>query len=439
MAASVLCCVLSLLLPDAWTTAPGRPGNVLRIGAGQPFATVNAALAVARDGDLLLVDPGTYPGFLLDGRSVVIASSGGAAAPFRLVQPAGQPAVAIRNLPAGREASLLHCVVEFRDGGAPAIRVAACGGGVRLVGVTVEPVGDLPDAAARAAVEVVDCAALWTVGLRIWPSVPRVGNTTALQGAPIDGNAGLCGVLLQDSAAVLDHPVVGGFDNGASRNGVSWGGDGLRLLGRSTAWVLREPGLPSAVLRGGAGLTHGGSAIHFVRAGGTPVVETCGPVDVVPGAGATAALRGGYLAIDNDRGLVAWSGGTAERYPPACLLESVGMVTVPAPVVAPGGVALIRVASLLPRWGWVLGGVTSVHASIAGIQGRALLDPQSPGTVLLATGPVGPAPTVLAVPVPPDPGLVGLQLTLQGALGPPAGMTQPVLSLTMPAVLVVGR
>ncbi len=53
----------SLASAGLHTVAPFVPppgANILRVGADQPFTTLASALAVARDGDVLLVQAGTY-------------------------------------------------------------------------------------------------------------------------------------------------------------------------------------------------------------------------------------------------------------------------------------------------------------------------------------------------------------------------------------------
>ncbi len=47
-------------LHDVTTYAPPAGANVLRVGVGQPFTTIASALAAAHDGDIVLVQAGTY-------------------------------------------------------------------------------------------------------------------------------------------------------------------------------------------------------------------------------------------------------------------------------------------------------------------------------------------------------------------------------------------
>ncbi|MCC6406493.1 MAG: hypothetical protein IT453_04970 [Planctomycetes bacterium] len=53
-------------------------GQVHTVGSGQTFATIQAAVDAAQDGDVVLVRAGAFPGFAIDGKALTIAADEGA-------------------------------------------------------------------------------------------------------------------------------------------------------------------------------------------------------------------------------------------------------------------------------------------------------------------------------------------------------------------------
>lgn len=417
--------------------APELPaGNVLRVGPSQAYATIDAALAAAVDGDVILVDPGTYPPFTVDDLSVTIMSSGGQGSPFAVQQTPARPAIEIRNLAAARIATILHVAAPFTDGGNPAIVVDQCAGAVRLHDVRVDLPNDLPDAVARAAVEITACDRVWCEDVVVRGVMPRTGNSTTLFGAPIADNGGLCAVLLEDSVATFDLLVAEAFDNSTAVNGEAWGGDALRLVGGSYAWLVRELGLTGNSLIAGDGATFGGSAVHQVAPVGPAGVTACGPTGLARGSGSSYQNRGGLLAVDGDRGIVQSGPFTIERTVPACIQQTYGSASLQTPSLRLGTSTLLSVWSLFPRPYFVA--LSDTTASLPGPSGSLQMFDLSYGTtVLLGFGVLGAGPGIHSVTVPNAQGLVGLPLTLQGVLGIPGGGLINTLSLTLPAMGVV--
>lgn len=411
-------------------------GNVLRVGPGRPYASIAAAIAAAQDGDLIAVDPGVYPEFTLDGKGVTIVSAGGA--PIVLQAAPGSPAVRIRNLTATQQVSVSDLAIAYADGSAPALDLSACAGTVRIRNVVIDPVADLPPSPTRAVVDVRACALVWFADLSIWPTLGRRGSTLSLHGAPIVDNAGLSAVVVESSTAVFDNPRLRAFDNPGFVNGVSYGGDALRVIGDCHVRLMRVAGLAAGVLRGGSGLTFGGSVVHLVQSRPVSDVESCGEIDLVRGAGSSAGNVGGEFAINNDRGRVQSGSIITDRGLVPCLHESYGAVTVNVASAPPGAVLQVRLSTAYsPRVYAVFLTLRSGYAAIRGVQGRALIDFADVSTLPIAVGLSAAGGVTHAVPLPNLPGLIGLQLSFQGGLGAPAAMSAPVLSLTMPAMLVV--
>src|SRR5690606_4889708 len=123
-------------LVAACAAAPAlRAGRVLRVGPTQAHATIQLAVDAALDGDLILVDPGSYPPFVVDGKALAILGAT-AGLPF-VVQPDPRgPAVQVRNLPVGRSVTIEGLTTSVVTGADSALRVDACLGPVRIARCT---------------------------------------------------------------------------------------------------------------------------------------------------------------------------------------------------------------------------------------------------------------------------------------------------------------
>ena len=83
--------------------------RVLTVGPGRAFPDPASALAVARDGDFVSVDPGSYPAFAIQGVAVTVAPSG----PGSIrVAATGGPGLTVSGVGAGRQV----VVVGLDDG-----------------------------------------------------------------------------------------------------------------------------------------------------------------------------------------------------------------------------------------------------------------------------------------------------------------------------------
>ncbi len=434
--------MISILLLATLATAgshaadSSQPGAILRIGTGQPFATIGAAVTAASDGDVLLVDPGVYPAFVVVDRSLTIASSSGAGSPFVVQQAVGLPAIAITGLSAGRTVTILHAATAFTDGRAPAVRISGCSGSVRLHDLSVDLPTNLLNATARAALEIVNSHNVWCEDLSVFGTAPPVGNTVTLHGPPIANQGGLSAILLDNSTATFDHVRAQGFNNTMPVAGEAWGGDGLRMLGSSHAWLVRELTATPNVLAGGFGSTFGGSAVHRVAIAQPAGVIACGPAVFVLGSGGNANSRGGEHAIDGDRGIVQAGDTSFYRTVAACLGESQGSVRFVNPTLQPGTTAQLELTTMQNRaWFVALSDTTTTTAGPAG--SRQLIDPTTGVTIVLALGFYSGTTQTVTLSIPNLPALAGLPLTAQGVLGPPAGGLLNTLALTMPAMAVV--
>lgn len=84
-------------------------------GPGVDFATITAAVAFAQPGDVLIVRDGTYAGFVLDKRLIVVGTG-------NVLTTSG---IEVRNIPAGPRAAIVHVQT-------PSVVVDVCTGPVLL-------------------------------------------------------------------------------------------------------------------------------------------------------------------------------------------------------------------------------------------------------------------------------------------------------------------
>ncbi len=416
-----LACTLSL----APTAAPSQ-GGVHRVGPTRAHATIGAAVAAAAPGDLVLVDPGSYPAFTVDGKGLSILPEG---VDYRVLEGGSTtPAITVRNVAGPEQVTIVGARIEHAVAtDAPAVRIEQNPGAVRMGDVVVVLADDMYATAARAAVEVEDTRTLFLDRVRVRQDLPRVASHFG--GSGWDG--AVSGLLLANTKAVLKGCRIEGYHAGDTH-----GGDGLRVEGTTIAWlvdaILYSP--QKSLYQAGDGQV-GGSAIH---AFGTPWnenrVTACGAITMVPGAGTSTA--GGYYAINDDAGIVGGGIFTSYRRPDGCASFAFAETSV-ASHVAPLGtsfeVGLLSVER--SRYLCVASLGTRLTPSFYGMAGRALLDvsPQAAFTLSAGTLPASRA-LRLQVRVPNQPALVGTQLAFQTAIGRPSG---PLWALTMPSFVVV--
>src|SRR4029079_10896693 len=91
----LVCALLAALQAPAGRHSGGFPGHVLVVGSGGTFADIQPAVDAARDGDAVLVRTGSYSGFTIPDKSLVVAADAGATVDV-------QGSVRVDGLAAGR-------------------------------------------------------------------------------------------------------------------------------------------------------------------------------------------------------------------------------------------------------------------------------------------------------------------------------------------------
>ncbi len=418
-------------------------GNVHRVGPGQPFADVQAAVNAAGNGDLVLVEPGTYPAFEvgspgLGPKSLAIVARDGS---FTLAPLAGGPEIRIENVPFGRTVTVIGAHIDFADPAAPAVLVRNNRGAVRLSELDVVQTGFLHGASLSAVVEVENTRTFWLSDSSVWGAI-QVGDTTDLLCVGGLCNDGISGVQLTDSSGVIQSSRVSGYENSAVAAVTRYGGDGLRLIGESSVWLLENEvgGKYGARFRGGAGL-YGGHAIHQVR---TPIFpglnRSCGGLQSPawqPGARLLVGMGsgGGFYGFNNDNGIFGGGiGPPVIQFPEICGPKEANECSIQGSLVPLGGDLVVRLWTRLARGYLLLIDDSTRHAIHPSLAGRTLLGYRRP---LLASSGLTQAQTtrVLRFPVPTDPALIGMQLTAQMANGLAGGALE---ALSLPSFAVIG-
>lgn len=407
----------------ATTTLPA--GNVLRVGPSRAFATIQAAVDAAQSGDVVLVDPGSYAGFVIGGRALaVLPASLGA---ITLQAAPGQPAVTVRGIPAGQNVTLASLRIAYAEPGAPAVAISANTGAVRIADLDVDLAVDLLGVAHQAAVEVDDSATVWFEDLRVSSAAIRHGSTRN----PIGPNDGLSAIAVARSHVVMRRYVLSGY---STPPGARYGGDAVRLRAQSVLWLLHDPS-GSGFLTGGSGGDYGGNCMHLIATPAATLTEVCGFLAATAGIG--RLRNGGLYAHNDDGGLVRQGGSTFVRLFETCLESAAGVTTIVAPTVAPGGAIDVDVSARFSnrlQLLYLAASARMLNLKGHGVEGNLLFDAPS-GTLADARFATG--PTRLQFALPALPALVGLQLTAQALLGPPGGASVPSASLTFPAMVVV--
>lgn len=108
----------------AMAAAAMAQANVLRVGAAQPFATIQAAVQAAVDGDVVEVDAGSYPAFTVTGKSVAVIANKASGATFVV---AGAPAITVTGLQTGQHVTIANARMTATATG-PAIVVSGASG-----------------------------------------------------------------------------------------------------------------------------------------------------------------------------------------------------------------------------------------------------------------------------------------------------------------------
>ncbi|MEZ5977342.1 MAG: hypothetical protein R3F34_03895 [Planctomycetota bacterium] len=237
--------VVALLAPsaaalgvgDVWVVDDGG-------GPGVDFTQIAAAIQAAAPGDLVLVEPGTYGGFIMNGKPVsIVAEVEGTVV--------CQGGVSVRSMPAGSSVSIrgLRTVGALEDG----IQVKSCQGRVWIEACEFEGAqGDGtfvdPNAHPRGyhGANVVACTSVAFVRCELRGG--RGSDYVPLQVAPGDGGDG----AYVDGSSVAFHECVltGGGGGHVNDDDAAWTGpDGGRGLEVETGTATAS----GSALRGGEG------------------------------------------------------------------------------------------------------------------------------------------------------------------------------------------
>jgi hypothetical protein len=290
--------------------APSAAADVLTVDDDglADHTSVQAAIDASSAGDVILLAPGAYDGFVLDGKPLTIA----AAHAGSMDRPLLRTACVVRNIPAGRTlllADLLVGTLPLVPQPPPAadgLRIESCAGSVRLQNLGLAAF-DQPDGATGnsfAALRVLHApdvtASLCTlVGAAGAPGVPGT--------AAADGGTGL---HVEDaSVTAWQCQVSGGLGGGAvlSPDPAGDGGLGAAVLGGTAIFegctVEGGPGGDSSASAstGGIGLLIDATSTTWLRAtapAGGPGGVMFDPLDPVYGPpGADTSLAGAVLLL----------------------------------------------------------------------------------------------------------------------------------------------
>ena len=396
-------------------------GGVHRVGPGRPYATVQAALDVALDGDLLLVDYDIYPPFSVAKAVSIVATN----SDFEVATAPGVPAIEVHGIAASRSVTIVGVVTRYAEPSTPAVLVHDNAGAVRFSRLQILQDGPLANAATHAVVQVERTDTFWLLSAGIAPDGTRFpGNTLNPRGS----NDGISAVELVDTDAVVHEAVLHGYDNPAGH-----GGDGLRAIGDCSVWLRDElvQAIGQTTLRGGDGGPYGGHAVQLILPDANENrITQCRQVHLVPGQGSSA--DGGYYGINGNSGYNPQHG--TWRVPRLCSGIQVGE-TRTEDTVRIGLPLSVRVATpYTSTYVTVVSTGTVYTRAPLGFKGRGLVDPQAELFRPISFGVKPPATLHFQVDVPPDPALVGMQLALQTAFGADG---RPIEALTGPALCVV--
>ena len=219
---------LAVLLGIAFSTSARADVFVVDDDGTTGFTSLQAAVDAAREGDLVLVQPGTYFGFSLQGKGITVA---GLSTPDA-VQLVGT--TTIRDLDPGQVARLVALTLRGRlDANDPAkaaaLRGLGCDGSVRVDGCAILG-GTLDRAGGEGAAAAVDLYQCVDVVLMACEAIGSTGYSPDAESAGI----GAPGLRVQRSHAVLLETTVTGGRGGSVPPFARWlpgeGGPGVLLL-----------------------------------------------------------------------------------------------------------------------------------------------------------------------------------------------------------------
>jgi hypothetical protein len=298
---SILLSGLLLVLPAAHTSAQAAVHVVDQLGGpGSQYTSIADAVAASADGDVILVRPGGYQPFVVDGKGLAIVADAPppAAAPVLLHTAFDHPTV--RNLSSGQSVVLRGFTMSASLGTAVELEVRDCVGPVLIEDVHLSGGGPCLSVQGSSAVVLARSALHGQVSLAggsFGPgiAVEATGANLYLYDCEIAGGAGHDGFFpeppdegqdalrLESGLLFASGTVIAGGAGGdgadlflGACSGGADGGDGLVLgAGAPAAYTL------DCALQGGAG--GAGHSICLPGSGGYPVLVQSGAHAQLPG------------------------------------------------------------------------------------------------------------------------------------------------------------
>ena len=403
-------------------------GKLIRVGASRSYTSIQQAINAASSGDLILVDPGSYASFVIDGKSLAILSD---LAPFTLIPNNSQAVARIQNIPAGQSVTVMGWNTKVQYGTVSPLVISNCTGSIRIKHATITPTTNLTAAPMTSVALIDNCTSVSFHDVYI-VSAQRVQGSTSNGRvvARVGIDRGISAVQATASHIHLARSVLRGYDNFAANSAGAWGGDALRLIGPSAARIDESP----TQISGGSARSYGGSAVHLIATNPLEDVTHCGSLfgfdRFVRG---TAPYPGGFFAINHDRGEV----GNAARRVPGCLRDNVGHIRTNTRMRINQS-HNFTITSRFPRqYVGFIG--NSAFMRIPGADNTGYLDYFSPLTLVIGFGVLQAPALSVTIPVfvPNVSALVGYQFATQAGLGPVAGTNRFQPSLSMAEIIVI--
>ena len=224
--------LLLLACPTLSASAPSpQGGTVLNVGPGQPFATIQAAVDASVSGDMVLVDPGSYGEFAVNGKGISIVATSSTFTVLESSSPA--PAILVENVAAPDQVTIIGAHIDHGVSfDTPAVLVRSNTGAIRLSHLDVRQVQDLIGTSARAVVQVEDTKTFWLIDSAVWTTTAR----RASRAGAAEFDEVVSGVELRESNGVVQNVKLRGYEAINTH-----GGDALRVVGLSSVWIVDDP------------------------------------------------------------------------------------------------------------------------------------------------------------------------------------------------------
>jgi len=380
---------------------------VVDAGGGGDFTTIQAAIDASSDGDVLLIQPGEYLGFLLDKE-------------LSLLGPASGPAPVV--------------ISESTIQGAAGFTLS----GLTLPRMTISAVAGHG--------EIDRCTVLspsqWGVALygcdriQIERSVIEVetnfyyssGPRAAVYASDSDVTLVECQLRGGDSASGMDYDAGGAGLWATTSNSlvVNTGAQGGVGGTYSALFTFCEPGGHGFVAEGGQLVLRGSGT----AAAGGPGGFGCADGTSIYALAGAHVLVGGYETPD---GLLTLSGGAVQATTGEPFLTLLGQD-------GPGTARRLRIAAEVGDAVIVVGSVGSAHLAVPGLEGLVGVDPAQIFFTLPVSGTGLLAPQTVQLPLPASfAGLSGLSVHFQGVAPAHPGTLNPSDALlTNPVTLALG-